>query len=176
MRNKILSRRILKFKKRGEKEQKKKREILNFTYHKELSSPPQKKNYTLLSVRASHISCTPLLYANPNLNLTRARRESFDKTVAGVTRGIFLEQLPAFRRNRPFSTRQIVGLSFAFSHHARVVDLKNSIRLWRRSLSYRGFGKQEGVGGGEVRDKKWGTEMGTGRVGRVAKNEEKIGL
>lgn len=76
MRNKILSRRILKFKKRGEKEQKKKREILNFTYHKELSSPPQKKNYTLSSVRASHISCTPLLYANPNLNLKREPGEN----------------------------------------------------------------------------------------------------
>lgn len=95
-----------------------------------------------------------------------------------MTRGIFLEQLPAFRRNRPFSTRQIVGLSFAFSHTRAWSIWKIRSACEEEASRIGGLGKQEGVGGGEVkeRDKEWGTEMGTGRVGRVAKSEEKIGL
>lgn len=155
---------LKKFKKFKEKEQERRRKkkkksgtswILHITKD---SLPSQKKNCTLSTVRASHIS-TPILYANPNPNLTRPNTENRLTTSRAITNAwnIFIpEQLPS-----PFSARQMVGLSFRV-YTRTCVDLKNSkFAREEKKRIHRLFGKQVEGGKGSVitRCKKWGTEM-----------------
>lgn len=99
----------------------------------------QKKNCTLSTVCASHIS-TPILYANPNPNLTRPNTENRLTTSRAITNAwnIFIpEQLPS-----PFSARQMVGLSFRV-YTRTCVDLKNSkFAREEKKRIHRLFGKQ----------------------------------
>lgn len=122
---------LKKFKKFKEKEQEKRRKrkkksgtswILHITKD---SLPSQKKNCTLSTVRASHIS-TPILYANPNPNLTRPNTENRLTTSRAITNAwnIFIpEQLPS-----PFPPDKWSDYRFAYTHaHASIWKIRNSL-------------------------------------------------
>lgn len=122
---------LKKFKKFKEKEQEKRRKrkkksgtswILHITKD---SLPSQKKNCTLSTVRASHIS-TPILYANPNPNLTRpTQRIVWQRRVPSQTRGISLFQNSS---RSPFPPDKWSDYRFAYTHaHASIWKIRNSL-------------------------------------------------
>ena len=87
--------------------------------------PPRKKNCTLSTVRASHIS-TPILYANPNPNLTRpTQRIVWQRRVPSQTRGISLFQNSS---RPPFPPDKWSDYRFAYTHaHASIWKIRNSL-------------------------------------------------
>lgn len=128
---------LKKFKKFKEKEQEKRRKrkkksgtswILHITKD---SLPSQKKNCTLSTVRASHIS-TPILYANPNPNLTRpTQRIVWQRRVPSQTRGISLFQNSSRPLFRPTNGRIIVSRIHTHMHRFE----KFEIRSWREETN-----------------------------------------
>lgn len=93
--------------------------------------PPRKKNCTLSTVRASHIS-TPILYANPNPNLTRpTQRIVWQRRVPSQTRGISLFQNSSRPLFRPTNGRIIVS---RIHTHMRRFE-KFEIRSWREETN-----------------------------------------
>lgn len=131
-------------KEEGKKKKKKKSGTSWILHITKDSLPSQKKNCTLSTVRASHIS-TPILYANPNPNLTRPNTENRLRAITNAWNIFIPEQLPS-----PFSGRQMVGLSFRV-YTRTCVDLKNSKFAREEKKRIHRFGKQ--VEGGRVRER-----------------------